>query len=376
MEETDGKKVYLIDSENVGDVWVTHIMEFAKPQDEIVVFYTQKSPYMSYENIRKLMETDREIVFIKCVEGQNALDFQLVTELGYRIGNIHDETEYVVVTNDTGFDAAVRYWKTQGKMVKRYNVKFCQMLLTQFKAENKKKEKDLSGKQIDQEIKEIVCEAGKEKEKEKEKELKEAVSEEEKEIKETVSEEGKEKEIKETVSEEGKERKIEETVCEEEKDKEILKQDILLTNSEKEDVINEIKEIDKTEELIYNLLSCIGKTNIPDFHNALITFLGDEKGKEVYQQIKEDISEYTIKKNMKEKEKFKVYCQLVFEQDSVEEEYPKNFSNFVYDAKEKRGNLNTFRAALFEKYGKEMGMVYYNIIKPHVKILNRIQKIK
>ncbi|MCI8409413.1 MAG: hypothetical protein HFJ09_09125 [Lachnospiraceae bacterium] len=331
MEVTDGKKVYLIDSENVGDVWVTHIMEFAKPQDEIVVFYTQKSPYMSYENIRKLMETDREIVFIKCVEGQNALDFQLVTELGYRIGNNHDETEYVVVTNDTGFDAAVRYWKTQGRMVKRYNVKFCQMLLTQFKAENKKKEKDLSEKQVEQETKEVVGETEIEKE-------------------------------------------------------ELLEPNILVANSEivkeeendlKENIeIEEKEEFDKLEELIYNLLSCIGKTNIPDFHNALIIFLGDEKGKEVYQQIKEDISDYMIKKNMKEKEKFKVYCQLVFAQETVEEEYPKNFSNFVYDAKEKRGNLNTFRATLLEKYGKEKGMVYYNIIKPHVKILNRIQKIK
>lgn len=349
MDETEVKKVYLIDSENVGDVWVTHIMEFAKPQDEIVVFYTQKSPYMCYENIRKLMETDREIAFIKCVEGQNALDFQLVTELGYRIGNIKEEIEYVVVTNDTGFDAAVRYWKTHGKMVKRYNVKFCQMLLSQFRAENKKKEKDLAEKPIDQEIKEMVCE----------------------------SETEEEKEVKEPVCEAGTERT-------EAQEKVILKQDILVTDSEtvkdedalKENIKEKKDECNKTEELICNLLSCIGKTNIPDFHNALITFLGEEKGKEVYQQIKEDISEYTIKTNMKEKEKFKVYCQLVFEQDSVEEEYPKNFSNFVYDAKEKRGNLNTFRAALFEKYGKEMGMVYYNIIKPHVKILNRIQKIK
>lgn len=365
MDETEVKKVYLIDSENVGDVWVTHIMEFAKPQDEIVVFYTQKSPYMCYENIRKLMETDREIAFIKCVEGQNALDFQLVTELGYRIGNIKEEIEYVVVTNDTGFDAAVRYWKTHGKMVKRYNVKFCQMLLSQFRAENKKKEKNLAEKPIDQEIKEMVCETE---------------TEEEKEVKESVCES------------ETEEKEVKEPVCEAETEKTgalekvKLKQHILVTDSEtvkdEENVLKEYietekkKEFDKTEELIYNLLSCIGKTNIPDFHNALITFLGDEKGKEVYQQIKEDISEYTIKKNMKEKEKFKVYCQLVFEQDFVEEEYPKNFSNFVYDAKEKRGNLNTFRAALFEKYGKEMGMVYYNIIKPHVKILNRIQKIK
>lgn len=371
MEETKGKKVYLIDSENVGDVWVTHIMEFANKQDEIVVFYTQKSPYMSYENIRKLMETDREIVFIKCVEGQNALDFQLVTELGYRIGNEQEDTEYVVVTNDTGFDAAVRYWKAQGKLVKRYNARFCQTLLTQHRIHTSKKEKTILEKQ--KENQERFS-----KEKKVEEEFKEDKKEE---VPERVSVEKKEEvmiendsETQEVVEiEENKAEVIEEVEATESKEEE----DQTNTDGEEQGIEENEPDTDgeekRVEELIFALLSCIGKKNIPDFHNALIIFLGHEKGKEIYKKMKGNISEYKIKKNMKEKEKFKVYCQLVFAQDSVCESYPRGFSNFVYDAREKRGNLNTFRAALLEKYGKEKGMIYYNIIKPHVKILNRIQ---
>ena len=35
MEEI--KNVYLVDSENVGDLWVTHILDMAKKEDEVVV---------------------------------------------------------------------------------------------------------------------------------------------------------------------------------------------------------------------------------------------------------------------------------------------------------------------------------------------------
>ena len=67
-----------------------------------------------------------------------------------------------------------------------------------------------------------------------------------------------------------------------------------------------------------------------------------------------------------------MYCQLVFEHSEKKEQYPQNFSNFVYKAKDKRKNLNSFRSALQKEYGKEKGMQYYSIIKPHVKILNKM----
>lgn len=372
METAEVKKVYLIDSENVGDVWVTHIMEFAEPEDEIVVFYTQKSPYMCYENIRKLMETEREIIFVKCVEGQNALDFQLVTELGYRIGNEEEIIEYVVVTNDTGFDAAVRYWKAKGKLVKRYNARFCQLLLNQYRNQTENEEKDNLETPTEQKTGEKNNSEKQTKKKPEVKEISEKPTEQKPEEKdnleeptEEILESSKMAEESQPVSQDEESSEVEILKLDEEKN----------TGENKEDIAIEDEE-DKTEELICSLLSCIGKNNISDFHNALVIFMGEEKGKELYKEIKGNISEYATKKNMKEKEKFKVYCQLVFAQDIVETEYPKNFSNFVYDAKEKRGNLNTFRATLLEKFGKEKGMVYYNIIKPHVKILNRIQKIK
>ena len=117
------KKVYLVDSENVGDVWVP-LLAASLPEEEVVVFYTQQSPHMGYENVRLLKETDKNPVFIKCFEGRNALDFQLVTELGYRL-RADDECEYVIISTDTGFDAAVRYWSSQKKKVRRLNGKEC-----------------------------------------------------------------------------------------------------------------------------------------------------------------------------------------------------------------------------------------------------------
>ena len=76
---------YLIDSENVGDFWIP-LLELPADKSELIVFYTRNSPHMSYESLIRLKESDRTVTFIKCYEGTNALDFQLVSELGYLIG--------------------------------------------------------------------------------------------------------------------------------------------------------------------------------------------------------------------------------------------------------------------------------------------------
>ena len=115
------KKIYLVDSENVGDIWVP-LLVASQPDEEVIVFYTQKSPHMNYENVRLLKETDKEAKFIKCFEGSNALDFQLVTQLGYMLCE-NQENCYVIVSNDTGFDAAVRYWKQRNMPVQRISGK-------------------------------------------------------------------------------------------------------------------------------------------------------------------------------------------------------------------------------------------------------------
>ena len=73
---------------------------------------------MSYDSLIKLKESDRIVTFIKCYEGTNALDFQLCSELGFLIA-MNPGDEFIVVTNDTGYDAAVKYWRRKEYSVKR-----------------------------------------------------------------------------------------------------------------------------------------------------------------------------------------------------------------------------------------------------------------
>ena len=110
-------KHYLIDSENVGDFWIP-LLELPADSAELIVFYTKNSPHMSYDSLIKLKESDRKVTFIKCYEGTNALDFQLCSELGFLIAQ-NPGDEFIIVTNDTGYDAAVKYWRRKEYSVKR-----------------------------------------------------------------------------------------------------------------------------------------------------------------------------------------------------------------------------------------------------------------
>ena len=127
MKKTKTGRRYFIDSENVHSLWLTLQMIIAE-EDQIMVFYTDNSPNMKYEHIMDLMKLGEDrIRFIKCYQGHNALDFQLVTELGASIAR-EPECEYVIVTNDTGFDAVVKYWLREGMNISRLKGAECQKL--------------------------------------------------------------------------------------------------------------------------------------------------------------------------------------------------------------------------------------------------------
>ena len=413
MEKKQNKKVYLVDSENVGDLWVTHLMKLAEPEDDIVVFYTPKSPHMGYEHIRMLLNSSHEVEFMKCVEGQNALDFQLVTELGYRLGSVKEDIEYIIVTNDTGFDAVVKYWQNREMPVKRYNAKYCYNLVNQKEMAKKALEENVQEENkkanvsvtiqllqgLQEEPKERKTEsAGLSKkdmaQHEKTENLKEDVQEVEgvvepivngKKIKAFV-EENKINSVEIDLAKESNEEAVLKVTKQQDKKEIVTKKKEKLTekkkseksnDKEQHDLVVETKENitdqDAGETLVRDLVSCIGTKNIPDIHNALICLLGSQKGKEVYKQVKRKLNDYVPANKMQIKNRFKTYCQIVFEHSEQKEECPKDFSKFVYDAKDKRKNLNSFRSALQNEYGKEKGMNYYTIMKPHVKILNRMQ---
>ena len=113
-------KHYFIDSENVNDVWVEGIVQSLGQKDHIYIFYSENSTHMKSDSVRRLMELGADrVTWIRCYIGTNALDFQLVTVLGAVASNGRSEDEFVIVSNDAGFDAVVSFWQDQGREVSR-----------------------------------------------------------------------------------------------------------------------------------------------------------------------------------------------------------------------------------------------------------------
>lgn len=267
------------------------LLAVSREEDLVLIFYTQKSPHMNYETLRLLKETQKEPVFVKCFEGNNALDFQLVTELGYRLRE-DKNCDFVIVSNDTGYDAVARYWNERKMSVSRLSGADC-------------------AKQLD------------------------AVT-----------------EKTQTVSKAPKAKKTAKTAKTQQPSKE-----------------------NETDAIVRQLCSCIGKDKLAEFHNAMLAFFGRNAGNALYRTVKTDPKWDTYWSGAAErsqKEKFDIYCKTVFAHSEPAMDYPKDFAAFLVKAGVKRENLNSLGAALRAHYGKDKGAKYYSLIKPHVKVINRM----
>lgn len=479
-------KIYLVDSENVGDIWVPLLVS-SQEDDEVLVFYTTKSPHMNYENVRMLKETEKEADFIKCFEGSNALDFQLVSELGYRLSQ-NAAREYVIVSNDTGFDAAVRYWSARKMPVSRLSGKECHRMLTEKKqrvakesgaaAEQEQEQTRAAGSEAEAEqvretgqeaeaerIRETGPEAEAERGREQSKKPRSSKKSEPSKAGGKAGESGKpeasgkagnaetsgkaevigkaedaEKSGKAEpaenaglAEESGKAEPAEKTgrakrsrksakavraekserMSEPDRSEKSQKSDKAKTQNagnEKPDLTEEqsgqmTAMMDLKEEMSENpqsvsnatdqseapvkfgldlnaerailktLCACISKENLVDFHNALVALLGEEEGKRLYQELKTNAEYASYWSELPAyglKEKFDMYCKMVFDHSEYAKEPPEDFSGFLYQANGKRKNLNSLRAALQGHYGKDKGMKYYSLFKSHIKMMNRM----
>ncbi len=284
------RKTFFIDSENVGDDWIS-LLDTVTEEDSILVFYTAKSPHMNYKNVIRLKESSKEVEFIECCEGNNALDFQLCTDLGFRVHDIADG-KFVIVTNDTGYDAVVKYWQQRNIPVSRMKSTQC--------ASKPKKETKVSSNPSDD--------------------------------------------------------------IDEKPQKEVKPETAQSTSG----VDTRAKEI----------LYIIGKSNLQELHTALQHLFGAKKGKTYYDAFKSDSSFNSFidnHKKLSQSEKIKLYCQIAFQLVNSSLAMPNDFPQFVTETWNKKKNLNSFRASLQGKYGKEKSDKYYSLIKAHIKIFDKIK---
>lgn len=113
------KNIYLIDTENVGTLWKELLIR-KNNEDQLLLFYTEHSPNVSYVDLQTILKYPDAFEMIRCNTGKNGLDFQLVSYLGYLLRDT-SETNYIIVSNDYGFDPVVRFWQDRGIPVSRSN---------------------------------------------------------------------------------------------------------------------------------------------------------------------------------------------------------------------------------------------------------------
>lgn len=109
--------IYLVDMENIPHAW-GKLLDIRGEDDQFVLFYTEQVAQIPITLMVKAMESQAAMEFVKCHSGPNGLDFQLVTELGYRVAR-DPSAEYAVVSQDHGYDVVIDYWSERGIQVRR-----------------------------------------------------------------------------------------------------------------------------------------------------------------------------------------------------------------------------------------------------------------
>lgn len=105
--------IYLIDFENVHSDGLKGIEQLAE-NDVCYVFYSEHAGVLTFNIHKKIIESRAKIYYVEAQVGmKNALDFQLVSYLGYMIRE-DQEAYYCVISNDRAFALVADFWKKKG----------------------------------------------------------------------------------------------------------------------------------------------------------------------------------------------------------------------------------------------------------------------
>lgn len=116
VKKPDTRTVYLIDSENPGGCLevINSIMQQMDIKDRIILFITHATT-VDIKDFALQNQSSVQTVF--CPNGlKNSLDFCLTGYLGFLIAN-NPMRNYVICTDDHGYDNAAAFWNERGKHV-------------------------------------------------------------------------------------------------------------------------------------------------------------------------------------------------------------------------------------------------------------------
>ena len=112
---------YLIDFENVGLKGLEGA-EKLTPQDHVHLFSTCNAPKITTAALAHFNGTN--LLVHEVPARKQSLDMHLVSYLGYLLGSCEPIPSIVILSNDTDYDDIVQYWKTERNVVIRRRDRF------------------------------------------------------------------------------------------------------------------------------------------------------------------------------------------------------------------------------------------------------------
>lgn len=110
--------IFLVDYENVSASGLDGLEKLTE-EDVVYIFYTENADRLTFDAHRRLLESRATVRYYKVESGtKNALDFQLVSFLGYLIRE-NGGSAYYIISKDNGFDSVLHFWTKQNTKVMR-----------------------------------------------------------------------------------------------------------------------------------------------------------------------------------------------------------------------------------------------------------------
>ena len=391
------------------------LLDIAGEGDEIVIFYTKNSPHMAYSSVIKLLQnSSRTITFEECYEGNNALDFQLISYLGFLMaGENPEEAEFVIMSNDTGYDPAIRFWKKKGFSIKRFNINYCKMTVQRQKqafAEPLSKAEAPAGgadDAVDAASKGIA-------DAEKSADMESTADAESTTNAENIADAASIANVENTADAAGTvnaentadaagtvnaentadaaDTVDAESIANAESTADAVSQSsypvAIMTppagkapapagkaTAEKAPAAEEApapsRSYNFNKEEVDAFLNCLGKDNLVLLHETFVHVYGMEQGQAIYKTIKEKSYTYKREENLTRKDKVMRFTDMIFARSNLDA--PGNFLDFLEKNKDKTKNLNSIRAAITKTFGNGNGMKYYSLFKPYFKIISALK---
>ena len=114
--EKKRKKYYLVDYENVHKTGLYGIDKLEK-NDNVIIFYSPNADKLPFSLHNQIIETKAEITYFEVdTVGENALDFQLSSYIGYIVGK-HPKCMCYIISKDNGYQNVCNFWRKHGMKI-------------------------------------------------------------------------------------------------------------------------------------------------------------------------------------------------------------------------------------------------------------------